>query len=50
MAGSFTNPSEPHDGSTAFDVRLPLSLEPADGFSYKLFQGDPATTGPACLR
>ena len=45
MTGQFVNPHEPHDG-TAFDARLELSLEPAAGFSYRVFQGD-ASAGRA---
>ena len=49
MSGDFTNPAEPHDG-TAFDARLELSVEPAAGFSYKVFQGDPSTGRESVLQ
>ena len=49
MSAQFTNPVEPHDG-TAFDARLELSVEPAAGFSYKVFQGDPSTGRESVLQ
>ena len=49
MSAQFTNPAEPHDG-TAFDARLELSVEPAAGFSYKVFQGDPSTGRESVLQ
>ena len=45
----FVNPSEPHDGVNAFVARLDLGMEPAAGFSYKVFQGDPANNRPSVL-
>ena len=49
MSAQFTNPAEPHDG-TAFDARIELSVEPAAGFSYKVFQGDPSTGRESVLQ
>ena len=50
MTSRFLNPNEPHDGSTPFDAKLELSLEPADGFSYKVFQGDRHRSRPSVLQ
>ena len=50
MTSRFLNPEDPHDGSTPFDAKLELSLEPADGFSYKVFQGDRHRGRPSALQ
>ena len=50
MTSRFLNPNEPHDGSTPFDAKLELSLEPASGFSYRVFQGDRHRGRPSALQ
>ena len=39
MTASFTQAPEVHDGSSAFDLQLEFSHEPAAGFSYRTVEG-----------
>ena len=55
LTATFTDPPARHEGAAAdqanaIELTLELSEEPADGFSYKVFQGDSGAGRPSSLR
>ena len=46
LTAAFLDLPESHDGSATFTVRLSLSAEPTEGFSFKVFAGDERAEPP----